>query len=228
LGCTPAAVGTRQSSVQWEDLKREPLSSRFGTDKPIALRSANTPDNPVLAQAPIPLPHHCPIRSCPPPGLCRISSPPAPDLSSLLASGLPPALAYSISDYAGSSPIAPPGDETAAGAIADGITILGVYSHTSAAWLYTAAGLVPTANHDTEILIPYWYNAATAGGASAIVAGGYWCGTTPPTTRPGTSHARAALWSSDAGWISEPTPGVGPAWTRPTNPLASVTGLYMA
>jgi hypothetical protein len=56
LGCTPAAVGTRQSSVQWEDLKREQLSSRFGTDKPIALRSANTPDNPVLAQAPIPLP----------------------------------------------------------------------------------------------------------------------------------------------------------------------------
>lgn len=158
----------------------------------------------------------------------RVKSGAEPGLSSLLASGLPPALSYSIGANPGSSPIAPPGDETAAGAIADGITILGVYSHTSAAWLYTAAGLVPTANHDTEILIPYWYNAATAGGASAIVAAGYWCGATPPTTRPGTSHARAALWSTDAGWISEPTPGVGPAWTRPTNPLASVTGLYMA
>jgi hypothetical protein len=69
---------------------------------------------------------------------------------------------------------------------------------------------------------------AIAAPATTIVAAGYWCGTTPPTTRPGTSHARAALWSSDSGWISEPTPGVGPAWTRPANPLASITGLFMA
>ena len=158
----------------------------------------------------------------------RVKSGAEPGLSSLLASGLPPALAYSISDHAGSSPIAPPGDETAAGSIADGITITGVYAHTSAAWLYTSEELVPSTNHDTEILIPYWYDASTAIGATAIVAAGYWCGTTPPTTRPGTSHARAALWSTDAGWISEPTPGVGPAWTRPANPLASITGLFMA
>lgn len=156
----------------------------------------------------------------------RVKSGAEPGLASLLASGLPPALAYSISANPGSTPIDPPGGETPAGSITNDITILGVYAHTSAQWLYEAEGLVPSANHSTDILIPYWYNAASAASATAIVAGGYWCGTTPPTTRPGTSHARAALWSTASGWISEPTPGVGPAWTRPTNPLASVPGLF--
>ena len=158
----------------------------------------------------------------------RVKSGAEPGLESLLASGLPPALAYLISENAGSSPIDPPGGETPAGAITDSITILGVYAHTSSQWLYEAEGLVPSANHSTEIFIPYWYNAASAASATAIVAGGYWCGTTPPTTRPGTSHARAALWSTAAGWISEPAPGSTPAWTRPANPLASVPGLFWA